>query len=287
MSLRKILQPQQMKKNSDPEKKRLERLENLNKNKIDDKKLNEINLFLENKKIAVITALFLIDKSADEMDKVSGNYQKNPNWDYILYTNNKTLINTDFYEVREIDVSKFTHGIYANKYVKWMSHKLLPDHDVVIWIDAHIMFDNDFNDLLKQYVYNVLTTSENFYIKQHQQKTIGFDLKWCLATNRITKNIYNNVSKYLSDNKFNINTPVKSYWACCVIKNNKSPTVHKFSSEIINLINNIGFRDQHWIPFLSKKLNVSIGIINNFVFSYDSNCYNYFGHNYSHVEKNN
>jgi hypothetical protein len=90
-------------------------------------------------KIAVVTAMFLIE--FPELDTLSSNFEKCDNYDYYVFTNDKTVIEkiTNEWNIIEIDCSNQTKGVYLTKRVKWLTHEYLPDYDIIIWVDSFIV----------------------------------------------------------------------------------------------------------------------------------------------------
>jgi hypothetical protein len=215
---------------------------------------------LSNLKIAVVTGIFIIEKTS--MDKC-GLFEKIPGFDYILFTNDKEKIgSTPGWDVREIKVN-YSRGVYAAKRVKWLTHEYLPEYDIIIWIDA---FMTPNIKMLKD-LQNIITLINNseYSISIHHAyfKNIKEDIDFCVMHKRISKQMANEITEYLIKCNSPPETPCKTFWSCSLIKNNRDPNLIKFSEELFDLIEKIGYRDQHWLPYLINKHNLKYHITPN------------------------
>jgi hypothetical protein len=220
---------------------------------------------MENKKIAVVTSLFLIDlQSLDEC----GPLQKIPQWDYFLFTNDKTKIenaNTIHWNVVELTDMSFPNGVYASKYVKWKTHELLPDYDVILYLDNFMVPNHDrykeLTDIMSDVVKN--ESSAPIYFRNQFHKNVASDIQWCIGNNRITNNMANNIKQYLLEHGFDCHVSSDTFWTSAIIKNNKSPILKQMGDELYDLVLTVGYRDQHWVPYLLKKYGLESRICEN------------------------
>lgn len=204
-------------------------------------------------KKAVISALFNTDKITDQI----GNFKKMNGWDYILYIYEDQILD-DFGSWNIKKIKKiFDNNIIMAKYIKWMTHKILPEYDIIMWVDAflspNIDKEEEINEIADNFsnIKNVfpLTILKNLLSKDSYQVLIN-----CVICKKITNEMANKSRKYLEEHGLERNSG--SYWSCSVIKNNKDKNVINVSEEIFNLINTICYRDQIWITFVFKKYNV-------------------------------
>ena len=207
-------------------------------------------------KVAVVTALFLMD--FDSMDKINNNFKKVDKWHYYLFTNDKQKCgNTYPYTVKEIDVSKFKYGVHATKNIKWLTHQYIPGYDIIIWVDSFICLNDLKIDDVKLLIKKVYEDPNTPIIMRKQGfKSVEEDIKWCLERKRINQETALNIRKYLSDKKYPTHTISKTYWSSAIIKNNKNKKLQEFSNDLYKIVSSVGYRDQHWLPFLFKKYNL-------------------------------
>ena len=212
-------------------------------------------------KIAVVTAMFLIE--TNEMDECGGVPDKIEGWDYILFTNDKTkLKNVDNWDIREIDCTKYTHGVYASKHVKWFTHEYLPDYDNIIWVDSFITPNKQLLNQLNTMISSVNTNPAMPLIMRTQKfECIKDDIDWCLINNRITKQMATNIINHIdASGIIKVNEPVQTCWSAAIVKNNRHAVLKEMVTELFELVTTIGYRDQHWLPYLLKKYNLHAGI---------------------------
>jgi hypothetical protein len=212
-------------------------------------------------KIAVVTAIFLIE--TDKIDECGGIPNRNPDWDYILFTNDKTkLENVNGWDIREIDCSSYTHGVYASKRIKWFTHEFLPEYDIIIWVDCFITPNLKMLDEIKRMINNV-HENPTMPIMMRTQKfnCIRDDIEWCIKNNRITKEMASNIINHIDESGIiKADEKTQTYWSSAIIKNNKHERLQTMVKELFELVTTIGYRDQHWLPYLFKKYSLHCDI---------------------------
>lgn len=215
-------------------------------------------------KVAVVSACFLIE--VDKMDECGKQFDIEPSWDYILFTNDKSKINcSDIWQIREVDCSKFKYGVHASKYVKWLTHELLPDYDIIIWVDSFIVPNMKKICEIKEMIETVYKTENLVYIRTQRFKNVNEDIEWCLRNKRIANDMATNIINYLSINEnFSVYEDGPTYWSSAIIKNNKNQSLHNMATELFHLVKTVGYRDQHWLPALFKKYDINPTIIKNY-----------------------
>ena len=234
--------------------------------KLDFDELFNINYCLptkkkEIKKVAVVTAIFLVE--LDCMDQ-PGVFKKNENFDYCLFTNDKSKIDPNIrhlWDIIEISMD-YKYGVFATKHVKWLTHKYLPDYDVIIWVDSFITPNVNIETLVNKVYYD----EPMITMRTQNAPNVQADIDWCIQKKRISIPVANEIVKHLRANNFNTLETVQTYWSSGMIKNNKSSLLHEMAEELFSLIITKGYRDQHWLPYLFRKYNISCPIIKENVF---------------------
>lgn len=227
-------------------------------------------------KVAVISAMFVYNNNKTDD---CGSFTKVNDFDYILFTNDKSLCKyNDLWDVREVDMN-FTNGLFATKFVKWNTHILLPEYDIIIWVDSFININTVNTAYVKSLINTVHKGEVDIYIRTQTFKTVYEDIYWCLNNNRMTQERADILSAYLRDHGENIHTPCQTFWSSGMITNNKSEKIHEMGKELYDLLCNVSYRDQHWLPYIFKKHAIKSRIINNDAFI---NCgvQNRLNHNY-------
>jgi hypothetical protein len=224
---------------------------------------------MSSKKIAVVTAVFLIGR--DSIDEYSRNFDKIDEYDYILFTNDKSkLTNVDHWKVIELNIDTLMNtticgnksGIYATKRVKWLTHEYLPEYDTIIWVDSYITPNPKYLENIDQIVQSIhLENQPKIHMRCQHFTNVSMDIQWCLNHSVITRELAGKIAKYLDEKDFSATKEVQTYWSSAMIKNNRDPGLIAMAYELIYLVENIGYRDQHWLPYLFEKHNVISDII--------------------------
>jgi hypothetical protein len=219
---------------------------------------------MENKnKVAVVTACILID--FDKLDECGKQFEKEKSWDYILFTNDKNKIDySDIWDIREIDCSRFKHGVHATKHIKWLTHEYLEDYEIIIWVDSFVIPNINMIDEIKKMIENVKQNEDLIYIRTQTFKNVNEDIEWCLNNKRMSKRTATNVIEYLNEKEgFSVYENGPTYWSSAMIKNNKGKKIKNMSNELFLLVESIGHRDQHWLPMLLTKHDIKTITIKN------------------------
>ena len=233
------------------------------------------------KKVAVVSAIFLIHKDGTDEP---GPIQKIPNWDYILFTNDKQKITSKYnlgeWDIREVQPYR-NDRTYAAKHIKWMTHLYLPEYETVIWVD-NIFTPNpekieEMNNIILHT--NHPNTNSPLFMRpppqqqpqqqqpqqpQQQQpciKNVQEDIDHCYNQNRMDIKMKNRTETFLKNKGFDTQTDHSVYWTSVLIKSNTNEKLQKMSEELFGLINNISFHDQHWLPFLLQKHRIHANLI--------------------------
>lgn len=74
----------------------------------------------------------------------------NPNFDYILFTDNDA-IQSDFWEIRKIDNQEGLDKVRLARKVKILGHEYLPEYDYSIWVDGKIQIVGNVEEYIKSY----------------------------------------------------------------------------------------------------------------------------------------
>lgn len=214
-------------------------------------------------KVAVVTACFLMDET--RMDECSKDFIANSEWDYILFTNDKSKFEcSSTWQVREIDCSRFKNGVYAAKYVKWKTYKYIPDYDVVIWVDSFIVPNMERIEEINKIINCVKNKETLIYIPKHNFKNINDNIEWCVNNKRIHREMGKNVIAHLDKvENFSVHGSHTTYWSMGMIKHNNSTKLKKLTDHLYELVETIGYRDQFWLPALFKRYDVVPKTINN------------------------
>ena len=241
-------------------------------------------------KVAVVTCVFLLD--FDEIDTPSCNFKKCPNFDYFLFTNDKSKVANlcNDWSIIEVKSDNVPNGVYLTKYVKWQTHECLPEYDIIIWVDSFIIPNYLKTDEINTIIEKCLNDDLNTPIFMRTQKftCIKDDIDWCVKNKRLTKQLSDKIVNYINTSEnFSVETPVQTYWSSAIIKSNKNIKLKNMSVELFKYITDICYRDQHILPVLLHKHNIKCNIIPSTHYTSDKEIFinngkqNVNNHNYS------
>jgi len=219
---------------------------------------------MNNIKVAVVTAVFLIDFNV--VDNPSVNFEKCEIFDYFMFTNDKSKVEefSKKWQIIEIDCSDIKHGVYITKRVKWLTHEYLPDYDIIIWVDSFIVPNYLEINEIKLLIDKCLDVNANQFIHMRTQNfyRINDDIRWCKNNHRISESMSIKIIDYIEKvENFDVNKRVQTYWSSAIIKNNKNENLINMSKELFTYIQNVCYRDQHILPVLFNKYNINCNIM--------------------------
>jgi hypothetical protein len=183
-----------------------------------------------------------------------------------MFTNdkNKAKYFSNDWNIIEIDSDGIKNGVYLTKRIKWLTHEYLPDYDIIIWIDSFIIPNNIKIENINEIINICLDEKKNIPIFMRTQHftCIQDDINWCIKNNRINNKMSKKIIDYIENvENFSVNKKTQTYWSSAIIKNNKNENLINMSYELYNYIINICYRDQHILPVLLNKFNITCNII--------------------------
>jgi len=244
------------------------------------------------RKVAVVSALFLID--FNEIDTPSSNFVKCEEFEYFMFTNDKSKIQnlSNEWNIIEIDSFGIKNGVYLTKRVKWLTHEYLPDYDIIIWVDSFIVPNylklDDINAIIDVCLDD--KTSIPIFMRTQKFKSIQDDIDWCIKNDRINEEMTKKIINYIENTElFSVNKEIQTYWSSAIIKNNKNIDLINMSIELYNYITKICYRDQHILPVLLNKFNINCNIIKSKIVPTDTDIFINKGqqnrNNHKYIEK--
>lgn len=181
-------------------------------------------------------------------DKIQS-FNRIDNWDYILFTN--LDIKSDSWTVIKIDLPDPNYIISA-KMVKWLSHEYLSEYDIVYWMDAYCIFNNDKKEILERTVLRLEKSLVPLFIKEHPSRDCIYDeADACLEYKKIDKNTHTQVIKFLEDHK--VPRHYGLYETNSMLKINNNKTVIKIGKELIKVLKELTYRDQLILTYILFK----------------------------------
>jgi hypothetical protein len=167
-------------------------------------------------------------------------------WDYILFTNLDIV--SDSWTIRKIELPD-PNFIISAKMIKWLSHKYLSEYDIVYWMDAYCVFNNNKKELLEKALLKLEDANVPLFIKQHPSRDCIYDeADACLGFKKIDTDTYTNVMKFLNDH--NVPRNYGLYETNSMLKINKNKMVIEIGKELIAILKKLTYRDQLILTYI-------------------------------------
>jgi len=179
-------------------------------------------------------------------------FKRIENWDYILFTNLDIV--SDSWTVRKIELPD-PNFIISAKMIKWLSHEYLSEYDIVYWMDAYCMFNNNEKEILEKTVLRLEKASLPLFIKKHPSRDCIYDeADACLGFKKIDKDTHEKVIKFLDDHRVSRNYGL--YETNSMLKMNHDKMVIQIGKELIKVLKNLTYRDQLILTYILFKNNI-------------------------------
>ena len=205
---------------------------------------------------AVVTAAFLIEKT--KCDSI-GKLERIDGWDYIMFTNDASKVVAPGWDIRQID-PPFSKGVYCAKHIKWMTHLYVPEYDIIMWIDGFAMPNPRKKDALDSIAIKLAGEPYSLPIilrKHPYLTTVESELNECIRLKKIDGIMKTTVLSHFKDTGYDVSTK-SLYWTEYIIKNNRSPIMREFSTEMFNLLMDVCYRDQVCFPYMLWKFGIEL-----------------------------
>lgn len=85
------------------------------------------------------------------------NYLDLPDWDKYILTDQPDKVNADkCWKIKKVSKTHEDNGI-SNRFYKFLSHKVFPDHDFCLYFDSKVILKNNLTNIVKKYLnYNAV-----------------------------------------------------------------------------------------------------------------------------------
>lgn len=199
-------------------------------------------------KVAVYTAI------TGCCDKLADPEYMTPEVDYICFTDNPHL-RSDVWDIRLLPSSDLDN-IRKAKLPKILPHRLLPDHQVSLWIDGNICLKNDLRPLVSSSLNKL-----NMALFRHPEnrESVESELQSCVRLNKDNPEILNKQMHHYKTSGMPINQPPPT---CMVIFRRHNHPEIKFVMEAWwNEIMTHSFRDQISFPYIAWKHDLKYKVI--------------------------
>jgi hypothetical protein len=214
-------------------------------------------------KVVVYTAIMVSNPAADKPIDMPGQFQRIPNWDYILLTNvvnAKQVFRNSGWSKGEIrtmeppedempDRNRRGWQIYAARWCKWHPHRLFPDYDYVIWIDGWQVPDFSKKDKWNELLTNIAEhpTAHMIHDKHTKNTCIYQEHQSIIFCEKDTYVNMLKVSKYIKTMGCPQNLGL--FWTGCYIYKPGSNLLHRSLQNLWEDMMLYTYRDQALLMF--------------------------------------
>lgn len=202
------------------------------------------------KNIAIYTAIF---GDYDDL-KIPKNEFIKQEADFICFTDNPNL-KSDFYNI--IPFKRIHKDPVRNaRYCKVMSHKLLPEYEYVIWVDANLVIVTDnVTSFLKNYL-----NDANIAAYHHDCRNCLYEeAEWCMSVPVDNPRVIQRQMKKYKMNHYPINDGLIN--SNIIFRRNFVSEIYKLNESWYNEIKEGSRRDQLSFNYVKWRLNVKINYI--------------------------
>lgn len=213
-------------------------------------------------RVAVVTAVFT--RNNIPVDDVGCFQKDHPEWDYILFTDSTELKAEGPWEVRVIE-PPFGYRLYATKHVKWLTHLYLPDYDFIVWVDSYYRPSSP--DLLDPVFHSLTTYNRPIAMRTQNKANVMQDMSWCLTNGCIDAAYVSRVTDRLKGLGHDPNQDSQTFWSSGMVKANKNPLLWAMADDLFRCLVEVGYRDQHWLPYVFSKYRINCQILPNGMFT--------------------
>jgi len=179
-----------------------------------------------------------------------GSVERIPGWDYICFTN-QPLKQIHGWTIVQVTYTGLKPALEAKRY-KWLSHEVLLDYDVVVWLDAYITPKLEMRHTLKQWILTMKEKQIPILHRRHETRNCIWDE--CDAVVKSKRDTTDNVSKV---RKLLEKHTMPKGWGLfdtnILIRFHKHQIVQTISEEIYKQLSTTSIRDQLAVTFVYYK----------------------------------
>lgn len=164
-----------------------------------------------------------------------------PGWDAICFTN-KDIPPTLGWTIEKVNMP-FSNPVISSKYYKWMSHLILADYDVVVWMDGYLAPDRSKSAILEEWITKMYTEKKVIAHRMHPERTCIYTE--CDAVVKHKRDLPENVDKVRTLLK-NMSMPKNQglFDTNIVIKFHKDSELQGVCKDIFTQLQTTSTRDQ-------------------------------------------
>lgn len=200
-----------------------------------------------------ITSLFCEDS---KMIDLPGTFEKIPGYDYFLFTNIKTPINTSW-EIKQVKTHENLSMIVNSRFPKFQGWKFLPGYDIIIYCDAYLSPKPDRN-LWDSLVQETVDSPNGVLQSRHPVRNCAYqECKVCAYYRKDSKSSLEKTIRFFQEEKLPQNFGLWENIAFCYYTKNEKAL--KLFDELWKFYSRqeYTFRDQPIYSYIVYKTGIT------------------------------
>lgn len=200
-------------------------------------------------------------------------------WDKVILTDKPEYVKADpCWTIKVVQKTHENDGV-SNRFYKWLSHKIFPEYDNVVYFDSKVILKYDLNYVINNYIQQMKTNNKiGIFFNHPRTSCIYKETIEVVQQKRETQANCDNMMKLLREKQFpeNIGLTENNIF----IRNNKNATLNKAFEELYYIIHNMIKRDQLVFMYILWKYS----ILNKIMFLSNNDKRNFYIHQHIGVK---
>lgn len=181
-------------------------------------------------------------------------------WDKVILTDKPEYVKADpCWTIKVVHKTHEDNGV-SNRFYKWLSHKIFPEYDRVMYFDSKVILRNDLNNVINRYIRQMNTHNRIGVFYNHPRtRCIYKETIEVVRQNRETQSNCDILMKLLREKRFpeDIGLTENNIF----IRDNNNPLFNKALEEMYYIIHNMIKRDQLVFMYILWKYDFLTEII--------------------------
>jgi hypothetical protein len=186
----------------------------------------------------------------DGYDTLKEPLHPNPDWDFVCFTDNPSLLKTDRWRVVLLNNPHGLSNHLLSRRPKILTHEYLPEYDLTLYVDATYRITGDLNQFIESPIEDISLVIRDL------NRSIGDEIKDLIKYKTIAPNEADLLVKTLS--KEGYNSPRGTYYFGGLILRKQTEQIKKLMEEWWQSLT-LFKRDQPYLQFLLWKYKIKPG----------------------------
>jgi hypothetical protein len=160
-----------------------------------------------------------------------------PGWDKYILTDQPDKVNADkCWTIKQVSKTHDDNGI-SNRFYKFISHKIFPDHDYCLYFDSKVILKDDLENVPDKYLNNIAT-----FFKHPSRWCLYQELPIVVGMRFDTQDRVNKIYQILVENQYPRNNGLTEN--NIFLRSHKNEKLNKALEQVYYMIHNLSRRDQ-------------------------------------------